>query len=82
MAETNHVQLVIFDCDGVLVDSLAQWYHLMNAAARDWGYPEIPWEQIVANFGQGTAEDRRKFYPNHPVAEVDEYYNSKQLPSY
>jgi phosphoglycolate phosphatase/AHBA synthesis associated protein len=61
--------------DGVLVDSYEAWFHLMNAAARELGYPSITREQFHDVWGQGPDLDVELFFTRHTVAEVEAYYN-------
>jgi phosphoglycolate phosphatase/AHBA synthesis associated protein len=65
---------VLFDLDGVLVDSYQVWFHLMNGAARDLGYPPISPETFHSCWGQGIEADVEKFFDRHCVAEIETYY--------
>jgi HAD superfamily hydrolase (TIGR01509 family) len=69
---------VLFDLDGVLVDTYEVWFHLLNDVARRLGYPAILREAYQASWGQGLEEDVRRFYPRHTVpairAEYDRFY--------
>jgi HAD superfamily hydrolase (TIGR01509 family) len=66
---------VLFDLDGVLVESRAVWFEVMRAIARKFGYPEISAEQMERAWGQGIAEDVRVFYPGFTVEELEGEYN-------
>jgi phosphoglycolate phosphatase/AHBA synthesis associated protein len=68
------VRAVLFDLDGVLVDSYQVWFHLMNGAARDLGYPPISPEVFHSCWGQGIEADVEKFFDRHSVAEIETYY--------
>jgi phosphoglycolate phosphatase/AHBA synthesis associated protein len=61
--------------DGVLVDSYEAWFHLMNAAARELGYPPISREQFRDVWGQGPDLDVELFFTRHTVPQVEAYYN-------
>ncbi|HKF30635.1 MAG TPA: HAD family hydrolase [Candidatus Binataceae bacterium] len=65
---------VLFDLDGVLVESQAVWFEVMRAIARKFGYPEISAEQMERAWGQGIAEDVRTFYPGFTVEELEGEY--------
>jgi HAD superfamily hydrolase (TIGR01509 family) len=65
---------VLFDLDGVLVESRAVWFEVMRAIARKFGYPEISAEQMERAWGQGIAEDVRMFYPGFTVEELEGEY--------
>ena len=68
------VRAVLFDLDGVLVDSYRVWFHLVNGAARELGYPPISPEAFRSCWGQGIEADVEKFFPRHSVAEIEIYY--------
>jgi HAD superfamily hydrolase (TIGR01509 family) len=70
------LRAVLFDLDGVLVESRAVWVEVMRAIARKFGYPEITAEQMERAWGQGIAEDVRMFYPGFTAQELEGEYNS------
>jgi phosphoglycolate phosphatase len=68
------LRAVLFDLDGVLVESRAVWFEVMRAIAGKFGYPEISAEQMERAWGQGIAEDVRMFYPGFTVEELEGEY--------
>jgi phosphoglycolate phosphatase-like HAD superfamily hydrolase len=44
---------VLFDLDGVLIQSHEVWFALLNAAAREQDAPEVTRELFEATWGQG-----------------------------
>ena len=70
------LRAVLFDMDGVLVDSFEAWLRLMNATARRFGRPPVGREQFRAVYGQPTEEDVRVFFPGRTVAEVEAFYDA------
>jgi phosphoglycolate phosphatase/AHBA synthesis associated protein len=70
------VKAVLFDMDGVLVDSFEAWLRLMNATARHFGAPEVERAKFRAVYGQPTEEDVRIFFPGRTVAEVESFYTA------
>lgn len=66
---------ILFDMDGVLVDSYEAWFHLMNGAARDFGYPPLSQEQFREVWGQGPDLDVELFFTRHTIPEVEAYYS-------
>jgi beta-phosphoglucomutase-like phosphatase (HAD superfamily) len=65
---------ILFDLDGVLIDSYAVWFHLLNQTARELGYSEISRDLYRASCGQSTLADRDRFFPGHSVADVERFY--------
>jgi AHBA synthesis associated protein len=69
------VKAVLFDLDGVLVDSREVWFHVMRAAARHFGHPDIPRLAFDETFGQGVDADIQNFMPGTEFAALDRYYD-------
>ncbi len=65
------VEAVLFDLDGVLIDSYEAWFHVVDETAREIGTGVITRERFRAGWGQGIAEDLRVFYPGRTRAEVE-----------
>ncbi len=68
-------EAVLFDLDGVLVDSKEVWYHLMRAAASDLGHPEVERKAFEDSFGQGVDADTKTFFKGSTFEEVNQYYD-------
>jgi len=66
---------VLFDLDGVLVDTYEVWLHLLNDVARRLGYPEIRRDAYHESWGQGIEVDVGNFYPRHTVEQIREEYS-------
>jgi HAD superfamily hydrolase (TIGR01509 family) len=73
------VRAVLFDLDGVLVDSYEAWYQAVNAAARHFRKPEIDRERFKASWGQGTDADLETFFPGCRLEEVERFYEDHLL---
>jgi len=65
---------ILFDLDGVLIESYAVWFHLLNQTSRGLGYSGISEELYRASWGQSTLADRERFFPQHSVDEVERFY--------
>jgi len=63
MSGHRMLRAVLFDLDGVLVDSYEVWFHLMNAAAGELRYPAISRELFQTTWGQGVQADIKNYYP-------------------
>jgi phosphoglycolate phosphatase/AHBA synthesis associated protein len=66
---------ILFDLDGVLVESYAVWFHLLNQTSRGLGYSGISEELYRASWGQSTLADRDRFFPRHSLEEVERFYH-------
>ena len=73
--ERIDARAVLFDLDGVLVDSYRVWFHLLNGAAEDLGYPPISPELFHSGWGQGIEADVEKIFHRHSIAEIETYYD-------
>ncbi|MGB3340337.1 MAG: HAD family hydrolase [bacterium] len=71
-----HIKAVLFDLDGVLIDSYPGWYLLFNDALRHFGFNQISEETFRRHWGQSTREDVRIFMPGRTVEEVRAYFQS------
>lgn len=59
-------QLALFDLDRVLVESRNVSFHLMDALAKDLGYPSI----TRLSFDKSWGQTRESFYPDHSPSEI------------
>ncbi len=64
-------QAVLFDLDGVLVESFEAWHRLVDAVARDLGHPPVALEAYTAGWGQSVEADARQFCPGHAPEEIE-----------
>jgi HAD superfamily hydrolase (TIGR01509 family) len=70
---------VLFDMDGVLLESYEAWFQVVNAAARQFGKPEVSRERFQAGWGQGVDADLRDFFPGCTQAQIERYYEDHLL---
>lgn len=63
MTPASDYRAILFDMDGVLIDSFLMWLHVMNDVARESGHPEISEAALAEAYGQGIEEDLRVYYP-------------------
>jgi phosphoglycolate phosphatase len=68
------VKAVLFDLDGVLIDSGPAWHRVIGRGRREWGYPPIDRETFGKTFGQGVEADRRQFFPRETVERIAAHY--------
>lgn len=76
MSMHDKPRAILFDLDGVLIDSYWVWFHLLNHAAQELGYEAISDEAYKTSWGQNTTADRDAFFPRHEVAEVEAFYDA------
>lgn len=67
---------VLFDLDGVLIDSYQVWFALLNGARAHWNYPAISAEGFHAAWGQGLLADREGFFPRQSLEELEAFYHA------
>jgi phosphoglycolate phosphatase/AHBA synthesis associated protein len=73
------VRALLFDLDGVLIQSYEVWFELIKAAAREFGGRGVSREDFAAGWGQGIEADVKRFFPGRSVAEVERYYDTHFL---
>ena len=72
---TRRIRTVLFDMDGVLVDSFEAWYAVVNHTAAHFGAPAIDRARLAAAFGQGPEDDAKTLYPGRTPAEIRAVYD-------
>jgi HAD superfamily hydrolase (TIGR01509 family) len=65
---------LLFDLDGVLVQSDEVWFRVLNGVAEELGYPAVSREAFLAATGQGIEADVERWYPDHTIAQVERHY--------
>jgi HAD superfamily hydrolase (TIGR01509 family) len=70
------LRAVLFDMDGVLVDSFEAWLRLMNATASHFGCSPVGRGRFRAVYGQPTEKDAEAFFPGHTVKEIETFYDA------
>ena len=65
---------VLFDLDGVLVESDEVWFRVLNGVAEELGYPPVTREMFLSGSGQGIEADVERWYPRHTVADIERSY--------
>ena len=65
---------VVFDLDGVLVDSFEAWRLLFNSALEANHHPPLTVEGFQAVWGQGVEADIKMFFQGQTAAALQHYY--------
>ncbi len=68
---------MLFDLDGVLVDSRRAWYATLLDTARARGFPAMSYERFCASFGLGVAADIEEFFPGLEEAWLRAFYHER-----
>lgn len=71
---TGPVRAVLFDLDGVLIDSYEAWFAVVNATAKELGAPAVSRGLFRSIFGQGIAADLVNLYPGRTRETVEACY--------
>lgn len=73
--ENRRVEAILFDLDGVLIDSFEAWLGAVNDLRRDLELEAITREHLGRIFGQGVSDDVNTLYPGCTVAEIRARYD-------
>jgi len=67
---------VLFDLDGVLVDTYEAWYALVRATAKHFGAPAVTRPAFDATWGQSVEDDTRLLVPGPTMEAVSAHYHA------
>ncbi len=70
----NEVEAVLFDMDGVLIDSERAWYHALNFIREELGLSKVSWEFYEKHLGQSIERDVETFFKGKRVEEIRKMY--------
>lgn len=73
MHKGQKIKAILFDLDGVLVDTYKVWFRLFNKTLKHFGYQPITLKVFAENWGQSTQEDVRIFMPEIKLKDVKRY---------
>jgi HAD superfamily hydrolase (TIGR01509 family) len=68
------LRAVLFDLDGVLIESYEVWFSLLRAVAAKLGYPEVTRAAFAASWGQGIQADVETIFTRQTVPELEQLY--------
>ncbi len=71
---TGPVRAVLFDLDGVLIDSYEAWFHVVNATVAELGKPAVSRDRFRSIWGQGISADLKNLYPGCTREQVEAVY--------
>jgi phosphoglycolate phosphatase/AHBA synthesis associated protein len=70
------MRAVLFDLDGVLVDTYEAWFALTQASARDLGGREVTRAEFAERWGQSVAEDAARWFGGMPPHQLERHYEA------
>ena len=74
------LKAVLFDLDGVLIDSFEAWFSVFNHVRRDFKLKEISKEKFKKQaWGTSAKHDSKKYFKNASVKEVGDAYKKLML---
>jgi len=68
------IKAVLFDLDGVLIDSYIAWFNQFNETLKHFGHEPICEKKFRKHWGQSTEDDVRIFMPERTLDEVRQYF--------
>ena len=71
----NAPRAILFDLDGVLVDSFEIWAHVLALTAEELGVPPITREHVRASWGQSVDADIDQYFPGRTREEIARSYD-------
>jgi len=70
------IKAILFDLDGVLINSFNFWFHLFNDTLEHFGHKRISIKVFRQQWGKSTEEDIKNFMPERTVREIKSYFYS------
>jgi len=75
----KNIRAILFDLDGVLIDSYPGWFRLFNDTLNHFGFDQITEKTFRKHWGQSTEENVRIFMPGKTVDQVRIYFQEHFL---
>ena len=70
------VKAILFDLDGVLVDSFEAWFHTFNDGLKHFGLRALSRTNFAKGFGAPIESDIKKYFIGKTIEEVKNMHNS------
>lgn len=68
--QKKEVKAILFDLDGVLIDSVNVWFYIYNDTLKHFGIKKISKKKFVSDFGAPIEEDIKEYFKGKTVDEV------------
>ena len=76
IVQKKEANAVLFDLDGVLVDSLDAWFYVFNDALRHFALPELSKKEFMKDFGATIEHDIKRYFKGKTVKDIEQIYNA------
>ena len=78
----REVKVVLFDLDGVLVDSMRAWFYVFNDTLRHFGFKKLMKKNFAKGFGSPIEQDIKNHFTGKTITEVvncfDMYFKKRK----
>ena len=71
------VKAILFDMDGVLIDSANAWFYTMNDTLQHFGFRKITYKYFLKAFGSPIEEDAKTLFHGKTVKEIADFYDAR-----
>lgn len=75
-AKPRAFHAVLFDMDGVIVDSEGAWFYAFREILPKYGKKPLSKKEFSKIFGNPIEKDQKMFFPNLSIKEIEAEYNS------
>lgn len=75
-SENKRIRVILFDLDGVLMNSFYFWFHLFNHTLEYFGHRRISLKVFRSQWGKSTEDDVKKFMPERTVKEIKSFFHT------
>ncbi len=73
--QEREVKAILFDLDGVLVDSIYAWLSVFNDTRKYFGLKQVPKKEFIGDFGAPIESDVKKYFKGRTIKEVERAYD-------
>ena len=77
IVQKRAVKVVLFDMDGVLIDSIDAWFQVVNDTLKHFGYKPFTFEYFNKNFGTPIEQDAEQNYGGRNPEEIADFYDKR-----
>lgn len=77
-SKPNKVEAIIFDLDGVIIDSLDAWFNVFNKTRQHYNFPKISKKEFIDKVWGGSIErDVKTYFKGKTIEDISKHYFSK-----